>query len=303
VTGGGLHAAGQWVVVQKGFLLPMRVVRALFRGKLLAALRQGVVHGTLSRPEGPRRQHVEHRRHTLGRQQWTVHIRERYASGHGVLIDLARDLRGGPLSNRRLRACDGQEVVFGYEERVKGPGGQAKRRTMRRPFEQFLGRWLLPVPPPHAVLVRCWGLYAHTQGAALALCRQQGGQGPVEVPEPVDGQPDSRQGAEAEPERGPVCRQPLVCTARIPRAGAPPPAKTGWEQVAGGGARPWQAGRGPEGPRCGLQRAEVGLLGEDALQDVPAPDRFSCPQATIHGTCTSRRSATGLAEGSQRHSR
>jgi hypothetical protein len=232
VTGGGLHAAGQWVVVQKGFLLPMRVVRALFRGKLLAALRQGVVHGTLSLPEGPRRQHVEHRLHTLGRQKWTVHIRERYASGHGVLIDLARDLRGGPLSNRRLRACDGQEVVFGYEERVKGPGGQAKRRTMRRPFEQFLGRWLLHVPPPHAVLVRCWGLYAHTQGAALALCRQQVGQGPVEVPEPVDGQPDSRQGAEAEPERGPVCRQPLVCTALIPRAGAPPPAKTGWEQVA-----------------------------------------------------------------------
>ena len=149
-----------------------------------------------------------------------------------MLIYLARYLRGGPLSNRRLHACEGQEVVFGYEARGKGPGGQAQHRTMRLPVAQFLGRWRLHVPPPHAVLVRCWGLYAHTQGAALARCRPQVGQGPAEVPEPVDGQPASRQGAEGEPERCPVCRQPLVCTALIPRAGAPPPTNMRWEQVA-----------------------------------------------------------------------
>jgi hypothetical protein len=153
-----LSEGGQWVAVQNGFLLPMRVVMALFRGKLLAAVRQGLAHGTLTLPAGQRQQHVENRLNTLGRQQWNVHIRERYASGHGVLIYLARDLRGGPLSNRRLHACDGQEVVLGYEERGKGPGGQAQPQTMRLPVAQFLGRWLLHVPPPHAVRVRCWGL-------------------------------------------------------------------------------------------------------------------------------------------------
>src|SRR5919106_3513018 len=45
VTGGGLTEAGHWVAVRHGFLLPMRVGMAVFRGKLLAALRQGVVHG------------------------------------------------------------------------------------------------------------------------------------------------------------------------------------------------------------------------------------------------------------------
>lgn len=77
VTGGGLNAAGQGVAVRNGFLLPMRVVMALFRGKLLAAIRQGVVHGRLTLPEGKSPQQVENLLHKLGRTKWHVHIRER----------------------------------------------------------------------------------------------------------------------------------------------------------------------------------------------------------------------------------
>jgi hypothetical protein len=232
VTGGGLNASGQWMAVRHGFLWPMRVVMALFRGKLLAAIRQGVAQGRLQLPAGQRRQHVENLLNKLGRTTWNVHIRERYPSGQGVLIYLARDLRGGPISHARLLSCEGEQVVFRYEERAKGPGGQAQQRTMRLPLAQFIGRWLLHVPPVRAVRVRCWGLYAHTQGEALAVCRQHVGQGPVDAPAPRDGRHESEAGDEAPSERCPVCGQRLVCTARIPRAGVPPPAETGWEHVA-----------------------------------------------------------------------
>jgi Putative transposase len=168
----------------------------------------------------------------LGRQNWNVHIRERYPHGHGVLIYLARYLRGGPIAPQRLVSCDGQQVVFPYEERAKLNGGQPHQRTMRLPLEQFLGRWLLHVPPARAVPVRCWGLYAHTQGEELARCRQQLGQGPVQTPEPLDGLREGERGGEAHPDCFPVCRQRLVCTALLPRAGAPTPAETEWEQVA-----------------------------------------------------------------------
>jgi hypothetical protein len=232
VTGGGMTAGGQWVPVRNGFLLPMRVVMAVFRGKLLAAIRQGVVQGALKLPAGWRQQQVENLLNKLGRAKWNVHIRERYPYGHGVLVYLARYLRGGPIANKRLLACDGQQVVLGYEERAKGPGGQARHGTVRLPLAQFIGRWLLHVPPPGAVLVRCWGLYAHTQGAALAMCRQQLGQGPVEGPRPLDWQSACAERGEAHPECCAVCGQRLVCTAIIPRAGVPPPAAADGKQVA-----------------------------------------------------------------------
>jgi hypothetical protein len=77
VTGGGLSTAGQWEAVRHRFLLPMRVVMTLFRGKLRAAIRQGLVQGTRQGPAGQRQPQVEHLLNTLGRQKWNVHIRER----------------------------------------------------------------------------------------------------------------------------------------------------------------------------------------------------------------------------------
>jgi hypothetical protein len=232
VTGGGLNAAGQWVAVRNGFLLPMRVVMPVFRGKLRASIREGLQHGQLTPPEGQSRQQLENLLNKLGRQKWNVHIRERYAHGQGVLIYLARYLRGGPISNQRLLACDGQQVVFRYEERAKAQGGPATPGTMRLPLEQFLARWLLHVPPARAVLVRCWGLYAHRQRDELARCRQQVGQGPEEAPEVLAGPREEAGGAEEPPESCPVCGQRLVRTTVLPRAGAPPPVEAGQQAVA-----------------------------------------------------------------------
>jgi len=211
--------------VRHGFLLPMRVVMAVFRCKLRGAIRQELHQGRLTPPAGQSQQQVDTLLNQLGRTKWNVHIRERYPDGQGVLIDLARYLRGGPLCKRRLLSGDGQQVVFRYEERAKGPGGQAQQRTMGLPLAQFIGRWLRHVPPTRAVRVRGWGLYAHTQGEALARCRQQVGQGPIEKPASVAGQREGEGRDKAPPEPCPVCGQWLVCTAVITRAGAPPSAE------------------------------------------------------------------------------
>jgi hypothetical protein len=222
VTGGGLTAEGQWRAVRHGFLLPVRVVMAVFRGKLLAALREGLAHGQLALPEGRSCQQMANLLNKLGRTKWNVHIRERYPHGAGVLTYLARYIRGGPLANRRLVACANGRVTFRY--RVKGDGSDRQQSDlMTLPIEEFIRRYLQHVPEPGTRVVRSYGLYAPTKGEALAVCRAQLGQRPVEKPVVLDWQMACRDRGDAHPERCPRCGRLLVRLGVILPARIPPP--------------------------------------------------------------------------------
>jgi hypothetical protein len=86
VPGGGLPPDGPWKGVRNGFLLPARVVLAVLRGKLLAAIRQGWARGALVLPEGLRPQPFLHLLPRLGhprKTQWNVRIMERDRHGTG----------------------------------------------------------------------------------------------------------------------------------------------------------------------------------------------------------------------------
>src|SRR5262249_46009479 len=111
VTGGGLTPDGHWQAVRHAFLLPVRVVMAVFRGKMLAAIHQAWACEALVLPEAVRPQQLLNLLTRLGhprKTKWNVHIRERYRHGIGVVMYLARYLRGGPIKNARLVAYDGE---------------------------------------------------------------------------------------------------------------------------------------------------------------------------------------------------
>lgn len=231
VTGGGLTLDGHWKAVRNGFLLPVRVVMAVFRGKMLAAIRQAWARGELALPEALRPQQLLNLLHRLGQAQktpWNVHIRERYRHGAGVVTYLARYLRGGPLKNARLVAWDGERVTFTYRASAEGArASMAPRQRMTLSSADFLQRWLLHVPAPQRRTVRSYGRYHHTHTEALARCRAQVGQPPMVVPGVLDWQTAGGQRGEVHPERCPACGQLLVCTGVIPRGGAPPPVLSG----------------------------------------------------------------------------
>jgi hypothetical protein len=231
VTGGGLTPAGQWVAVRHGFLLPARVVMAVFRGKMVDAIRRTLARGELVLPEPMGPQQVLNRLNRLGhptQTKWNVRIMERYAHGAGVVTYLARYLRGGPLKNARLVAWDGDHVTFTYRTRQEeADGARPGFQQMTLPVADFLQRWLLHVPVPQTRVVRCYGLYHQTHPEALARCRAHLGQPPVAMLEPLVWQPLCAQRGDAHPERCPTCGQLLVCTSVIPRGGAPPSALSG----------------------------------------------------------------------------
>src|SRR5262244_2415787 len=226
VTGGGLTAVGDWKAVRNGFLLPARVVMAVFRGKMLAAIRHALACGALTLPEPMGPQQVLNRLNRLGhprKTKWNVRIMERYRHGAGVVTYLARSLRGGPIKNSRLVAYDGDRVTFTYRARQEeADTGPASPQRMTLPVADFLQRWLLHVPVPQTRVVRCYGLYHPTRAEALAVCRTTLGQLPMEPPLALDWQTVCAARGEAHPERCPTCGQRLVCTSVIPRGGAPP---------------------------------------------------------------------------------
>jgi Putative transposase/Transposase zinc-binding domain len=231
VTGGGLTRTGQWVAVRHGFLLPSRVVMALFRGKLLAAIRRALSQGQLQLPLGMRPQACANLLNKLGRQKWNVHIRERYPHGTGVLTYLARYLRGGPLANHRLVSYGAGEVTCRY--RVNGETPDSPRSgLMTVPVAAFLRRDLPHVLPPGTRVVRAYGVYASSKGDDLAVCREQVGQGPVATPVVPDWQTAWRQHGVEHPGRCPRCGRLLVCSSVIPRASGPPAVDVCGERVA-----------------------------------------------------------------------
>jgi hypothetical protein len=77
VTGGGLTPDGRWVAVHNGYLLPGRVVMAVFRGKLLDAIRRAWCRGDLELPAEMRPQQFLNLLNRLGHKKktrWNVRI-------------------------------------------------------------------------------------------------------------------------------------------------------------------------------------------------------------------------------------
>ena len=220
VSGGGLDPTGHWRPVRTGFLLPVAVVRPLFRGKLLAAIDALHTAGRLVLPPSLAADGIHPVLVAAARRKWNLRIAERYAHGRGVVNYLARYVRGGPIKDHRFVAFDGHQVTFRYgNHRHLDARGQAREDALTLSAADFLHRWTVHVPLPGVHTVRAWGLYAATQRARLARCRAQ-------LPPPAsDRQPETPQ-IPPHPDRPwpscPVCHQPLIVTLVVPRGGAPP---------------------------------------------------------------------------------
>jgi hypothetical protein len=227
-TGGGLPLEGHWKALRNGLLLPVRVVMAVFRGKMLAAMRQAWMRGELALPEALRPQQLLHRLNRLGQAQttpWNVHMRERYRHGAGGVTSLARDLRGGPLKNARLVAWDGERVTCTYRAHAAGARASIALRQRMTLASGEVSPTVVAAcaSPTDADGSLLWAVPAYPHGG-FGVLPGAGGPAPVVVPVVLAWQTACAQRGDAHPERCPACGQLLGCTGIMPRGGAPPPA-------------------------------------------------------------------------------
>ena len=179
---GGFTADGAWMAPRRSHFLPARVVMLLFRGKLLAALREGVERRGLRLPPDLSRERFTSLLNRLGRKKWNVHIRARHVHGAGVAAYLARYLKGGPLKNTQLLPADDGGVRFRYAPHRDEDDPSSDPVVMTLTPDAFLARYLTHLPQPGLQSVRGYGLYGLRAGARLDRARAALGQPPVIEP-------------------------------------------------------------------------------------------------------------------------
>jgi hypothetical protein len=159
VTGGGLDAAQQcWISARPGFLVPVRVLSRVFRGKLLEAFERTLSNSSPPRPPLGRRLLQQ-----AAAKQWVVYSKAPMAGPQQVLRYLSRYTHRIAIGNERLVALEDGTVTFRYRDRRRGNAP----RLMRLAGSDFVRRFLLHVLPHGFVRVRHFGLQAHRRRRQL----------------------------------------------------------------------------------------------------------------------------------------
>jgi hypothetical protein len=153
VTGGGLSPDAERCVAARGrYLFPIEVMRALFRGKLLAALDHAIARGDVNMPGGVAAdpEAWDRLRDRLHRVPWVVYAKRPFGGAEQVIRYLGRYTHRVGVSNQRLVSMDERGVTFRTKE--------GKTRTLSP--DAFLGRFLSHVLPKGFVKIRHYGLMA-----------------------------------------------------------------------------------------------------------------------------------------------
>jgi Putative transposase/Transposase zinc-binding domain len=174
VPAGGLSPDHRrWISAQPRFFLPVPVLRKVFRGKFVEALRAAFAAGRLGF-YGNLKLLAEGKAFAsflrpLFRRNWVVYCKPPFGGPEQVLRYLGRYTHRVAISNHRLVSLQNRQVTFRWRDSRHGN----RQRLMTLPVEEFLRRFLLHVLPSGFVRIRHFGFVAHRRRAALLpLCFQ-----------------------------------------------------------------------------------------------------------------------------------
>ena len=174
VPGGGLSPDGtRWIACRPGFFLPYRILREVFRGKVLDMTRRAFAqgdlsfHGKLAHLNDPD-SFAAHLR-TAYASNWVIHLKPPFGGPEQVLKYLARYTHRVAISNQRLVSLNNGKVQFRWKDYAHGN----RKRVMTLDATEFIRRFLLHVLPKGFVRIRHYGFLANAcRQNQLSRCRE-----------------------------------------------------------------------------------------------------------------------------------
>jgi len=142
VTGGGIDSQGQWIKCKNKFLVPVKALSKLFRGKFRARFKKQA--GELFESVEPKTWSAD----------WVVHCLHYGSCQTAVLQYISRYVFRIAITNRRILAMDDTNVTFNHKDRKAG-----KWRISKLTGEEFIRRFLQHVLPKGFHKVRYYGLW------------------------------------------------------------------------------------------------------------------------------------------------
>jgi Putative transposase/Transposase zinc-binding domain len=192
VPAGGLSPdRARWVRSGKNYFLPKKVLRRIFRGKFVDALKHAFQNGQL-RFEGNLKLLAKPKifaawLRPLHRQDWVVYLKPPFGGPEYVLQYLGRYTHRVAISNHRLVSLIDGQVTFRWRDSAHGN----KQELLPLSVNEFLSRFLLHILPQGFVRIRHFGFLANRRRTKLLpLCLQLLGATPEPLGEQHASSPD-----------------------------------------------------------------------------------------------------------------
>jgi hypothetical protein len=163
VPGGGFGPGG--FVVMERFLFSYKLLRRVFKIKLLQRLRGLLKEGVLNVPHAS----AYHLLEKANTGDWNMKVKRALAGPAAVIKYFARYTKKIGLSDSRVTAYDGKEVTYAYRDRQDG--NRVKPAKLKA--AKFCQRFLNHVLPPSFVRIRRYGFWSNrTRKNRAAMARR-----------------------------------------------------------------------------------------------------------------------------------
>lgn len=166
VTAGGITGTNEWKDQDGDYLLPIRVVKALFRGKLQSFIKAALLNKELQLPHKCNMLTMMNTHRALFKKQWSVRIQDKYEHGKGVVLYLARYMKGGPINPKQIISSN-NTISFRYKDHR-----DQRIKILHLKLVDFMKRILWHVPEIGVHVVRHYGLYASKNQKKRNICRE-----------------------------------------------------------------------------------------------------------------------------------